>query len=94
MALTPLQVQDVCYGQASLQIPWGLVAFRTPCKYLTHATVGSKFVQLCMKKAPGIVADKLAKGQLPSDFDKLKDNCPGYLYLKRVDQGYDVKPKT
>lgn len=91
MALTPLQVQDVCYGQAGTKNPWGWYGTGNACKYLTHEVVGSKFVPLCMKKAPGIVADKLARGQLPKDFDKMKDNCPGYRYMKHIDQGYNTK---
>ena len=92
MALTPLQVQDVCYGQAGQQNPWGWTGNGNACKYLTYEMVGKKYVPLCMKHAPGIIQSKATRGQLPNDFDKKKDNCPGYRFMKHLDQGYDVKP--
>lgn len=93
MALTPLQVQDVCYGQAGQKNPWGWYGSGSVCKYLTHEMVGTKYTPLCMKKAPGIIQEKMAKGQLPKDFAKQKDNCPGYRYMKHIDQGYDIDTK-
>jgi hypothetical protein len=93
MALTPLHVQDVCYGAASQVNPWGWNPSGNVCKYLSHEIVGQKFVALCLKKAPGILEEKKKKGELPHDFNKLGDNCPGYRYMKHIDQGYDV-PKS
>lgn len=92
MALTSLQVQDVCSGAAGQQNPWGWYN-NDVCKYLSHEMVGKKYVPMCLKKAPGIIEEKKKKGQLPKNFDKLKDNCPGYRYLKHIDQGYDVDKK-
>ncbi len=93
MALTQLQVLDVCYGQAGSQNPWGWYNSGTPCKYLTQELSGTKYINLCLKKAPGLIAEKAAKGQLPQNFDKMKDHCPGYRYMKHIDQGYDVDKK-
>jgi hypothetical protein len=90
MALTPLHVQDVCYGAAGQQNPWGWFPTSNVCKYLTHEVVGQKYVPLCLKKAPAILQDKAKQGQLPPDWKKLSDNCPGYRYMKHIDQGYDV----
>lgn len=90
MALTPLHVQDVCYGQAGQKNPYGWYGSDNACKYLTHEYVGKKYVPLCMKKAPGIIEKKFKGGQLPPNWDKMKDNCPGYRYMKHIDQGYDV----
>jgi len=44
-----------------------------------------------MKKAPGIVEKKKLNGQLPHEWNKMSDNCPGYRYMKHIDQGYDVR---
>ena len=94
MALTLPQVQDVCHGSAGQQNPWGWYNNHGDiCKYLTTINVDGKYVSLCMKKAPGIIQEKADKGQLPKDFNKMKDHCPGYRYLKYVDQGYDIDNK-
>jgi len=85
MALTSLHVQDVCYGGS-----WQAWNRNQICKYLAHETVGSKYVALCLKKAPGIIDEKRKNKQLPHDFDKMADNCPGYTYLKHIQQGYDI----
>lgn len=91
MALTPLQVKDVCHGQAGIQNPWGWQSNGT-CKYLTYDFVGKKYVALCMKKATGLIEEKLKKmGQRQRDeWKKMPDNCPGYRYMKHMDQGYDI----
>ena len=43
-----------------------------------------------MKKAPAVIAQKKKEGSLPSEFNRLGDNCPGYTYLKYKEQGYDL----
>jgi hypothetical protein len=90
MALTLIQVKDVCQAQASNKSPWSWGTPNTTCKYLTGEIVGKQYKQLCMKLAPGVVEKKRKDGMLAHDFDKLPDNCPGYSYLKYKDQGYDV----
>lgn len=84
MALTPLQVRDVCYGGQ-----WGYG--NTVCKYLDHVNrKDKKYVAVCTKLNPGAYADLEKKragwGQAPKG-----NNCQGYLYLQYKDQGYDVK---
>ena len=92
MALTLPQVQDVCYGQAGQKNPWGWYGSGNACKYLTHEMVGTKYTALCLKLAPAVIEEKRKKKQLPGNFDKMPDNCPGYRYMKHIDQGYDVSP--
>lgn len=85
MALTPLHVQDVCCGHAKNPYNGG-----NSCKYLCHEVVGKKVVALCMKKATSVIIEKAKNGQLPQNWNKLPDNCPGYRYMKHIDQGYNI----
>ena len=89
MALTSLQVIDVCTGQAGQKNPWGWYNNGKQCKYLIYEMVGKDYKPLCMKLAPGIIEQKRKSGHLPPGFDKMSDNCPGYRYMKYVEQGYD-----
>ena len=86
MALTPLHVQDICYGNASK----GVWSGNPPCRYLTNEMVGKEYKQLCLKHAPGIIDKMKQEGHLPSDFSKRPDNCNGYKYMKHLDQGYNI----
>jgi len=70
MALTPLQVQDVCYGQAGQKNPYGWYGGAQPCRYLSHEMVGKDYKALCLKHAPGILEKKKKDGHLPSGFTK------------------------
>lgn len=87
MALTSLHVLDVCCGQAGQKNPWGIYAGTKSCKFLTHEMIGKEYKPLCIKLAPALV-DK--KRKITPDFDKLPNNCPGYKYLKYIDQGYHL----
>lgn len=78
--LTPLHVLNYCNAGGSW---WGTDA--SQCRYLTSERVGSKYVSLCMKKAPAIYAKR--RPAVPAIAG---DNCPGYTYLKHKAQGYDV----
>lgn len=82
MALTLLQVNDVCRGQAGKDYTQYNI-----CKYLSYETVGSRSVPLCIKKAPALI-DKKKKNSF--NWNQGKDNCPGYPYMKHIPQGYDV----
>lgn len=80
MALTPLHVQDVCNSGVQ-------------CRYLCWETLDSgKVVALCLKHA-GAYYDKVKRDMdmYGVDLDDRGDNCSGYLFLKHIDQGYDVK---
>jgi hypothetical protein len=85
MALTQLHVLNYCNAGGSWWNGNGQM-----CKFLTYEMVGQKYTPLCMKKAPAIVTQKKKEGKLPSNFDKLGDNCQGYTYLKHKEQGYDL----
>lgn len=90
MALTPLQVQDVCYGGGN----WWTAGANTICKYLdTVNRKDGKYVQVCTKLNPGAYAvlDKRRQSH-PNAYDPKGDNCSGYLLLQYKDQGYDKKP--
>lgn len=86
MALTPLHVKDVCYGQAGKSNTWN-----PGCKYLTYEFVDKKSVPLCMKKAPAIFERKKSIDQLyGGPKNDAPGNCSGYRWLKYVEQGYDI----
>ncbi len=88
MALTQLQVIDVCYGGNR----WGGQANKT-CKYLEgRLRSDGKYVHVCTKKNPGAFA-KLEAAQKGANYypgPPTGDNCSGYLLLEFKDQGYDI----
>lgn len=79
MALTPLQIQNVCNAGDT-------------CRYICWETLETgKTVAMCMKHAPHYY--RTVKNDMEMygvDLDKRSDNCQGYLFLKYIDQGYDV----
>lgn len=80
MALTQLQVRDICYGGGT-----------KVCKYLDYVNrKDRKYVAVCTKFNPGAYAD-LEKKRAGWGQSFNNDNCNGYLYLQYKDQGYDVK---
>jgi hypothetical protein len=94
MALTKRQLEDVCmFGKGYLQ-----------CRYLEdEAEYGGKTVCVCKKLTPDaeiideevdeFVVDAQKSGQDLKDLNHpIQINCSGYLMLKAIRQGYDVKP--
>ena len=77
--MTPLHVQNYCYASTGA------------CKYVesSYNAVSGKSVFLCTKLSP-IAYQKLIKNPYGVGTD---DNCPGYLYLKNLEQGFDVDKK-
>ena len=81
MALTPLHVQDVCNSG-------------TQCRYLCWETLEDtgKTIAVCLKRSPSYYNQvKRDMDMYGVNLDERGDNCSGYLLLKYVEQGYDVK---
>jgi hypothetical protein len=79
MALTKLHVQDVCMADSQ-------------CKYICWETIDGASVPLCLKHAPSYYQQvRRDMNMYGVNLDERSDNCSGYILLKYVPQGYDIK---
>jgi len=86
MALTPLQVRDVCQSGSYYS---GAKA----CKYHDQQTRSDgKWVSVCTKLNAGAYAalEAKRKGSYRYGGTPTGDNCQGYILLQYKDQGYDI----
>jgi len=94
MALTPLQLADVCFLNGGAQ----------QCRYLDEdVNDAGVLIHVCKKLSPDRkiideeVAEELATMAAANQDPKttgheLGDNCQGYVVLKTKAQGYDLTP--